>query len=175
MKLSGCAELWLAAVRAERRGGFAAEADSLLAKALQECPAAGILWAEAIAMAPRPARKARSVDALRRCDADPAVVAAVAGLFAADRKLDKARSWFNRAVTLAPLIGDNWARFVAFERQHGGDPADVIRRAVEAAPRYGELWTSVSKRVENAHDTTAAVLEKAVALVQGGDAGRPAP
>ncbi len=54
---------------------------------LQECPASGILWAEAISMAPRPARKSRSVDALKRCNDDPAVVAAVARLFWADRKV----------------------------------------------------------------------------------------
>jgi len=168
LKIPACAELWLAAVRAERRGGFAAEADALLAKALQDCPSAGILWAEAIATAPRPARKARSVDALRRCDADPAVIACVAALFAADRKLDKARSWYNRAVTIAPLIGDNWARYVAFERQHGGGD-DVVRRAVDASPRYGQLWTSVSKRVENAHDSTEVILGKVVALVKEGN------
>jgi len=42
------------------------------------------------------------VDALKKCNDDPYVVAAVAGLFWADRKVDKARSWFNRAVTLNP-------------------------------------------------------------------------
>ena len=84
------------------------------------------------------------MDALRRCDADPAVITCVASLFAADRKLDKARSWYNRAVALAPLQGDNWARYLAFEHLHG-TPAEaeaVAKRAVEAAPRYGELWTS---------------------------------
>ena len=72
-------ELWLEAVRLERRhdgsgggtalslsaGSVAGEgegsklATSLMAKALQDCPAAGILWAEDIAMAPRPRQKVR--------------------------------------------------------------------------------------------------------------------
>jgi pre-mRNA-processing factor 6 len=43
-----------------------------------------------------------AVDALKKCNDDPFVVAAVAGLFWHDRKVDKARSWFNRAVTLNP-------------------------------------------------------------------------
>lgn len=49
-----------------------------------------------------PAAPAPAVDALKKCNDDPHVVAAVAGLFWADRKVDKARSWFNRAVTLNP-------------------------------------------------------------------------
>ena len=119
------------------------------------------LWAEAVALAPRAARKAVSVDALRRCDADPAVVACVAGLFAADRKTDKARAWYNRAVALAPDVGDHWARFAAFEAQHGGE-ADVAARCVAAAPRHGEYWTRVAKQPQNARDATADLLRKVV-------------
>jgi pre-mRNA-processing factor 6 len=119
-------------------------------------------------MAPRAARKATSVDALRRCDADPAVVACVAGLFAADRKTDKARAWYARAVALAPLVGDYWARYAAFEAQHGGEAAaaEVVARAAAAAPRYGEYWTRVAKRPEHARDTVAQLLAKVVAAME---------
>ena len=99
------AALWLAAVRTELRAGNAKAADALMAKALQECPDSGPLWAESISMVPRPQRKSRSVDALKRCNDDPHVVAAVAALFWHDRKVDKARSWLNRAVTLNPGAG----------------------------------------------------------------------
>lgn len=44
--------------------------------ALQECPNSGILWAESIAMEPRPQRKTKSVDALRKCEHDPHVLLA---------------------------------------------------------------------------------------------------
>lgn len=44
--------------------------------ALQECPNSGILWAEAIFMEPRPQRKTKSVDALRKCEHDPHVLLA---------------------------------------------------------------------------------------------------
>ena len=79
-------------------------------------PKSGILHAEAIKSAPRPQRKARSVDALKACDDDPDVVCAVARLFLNDRKLDKARAWFNRAATLRPEDGDMWVRYYAFEK-----------------------------------------------------------
>lgn len=46
--------------------------------AMQECPASGILWAEAIFMENRPQRKTKSVDALKRCEHDSHVLLAVA-------------------------------------------------------------------------------------------------
>ncbi len=58
-----------------------------LRRALADCPKSGILLAENLAMAPRPARKAKSMDALKECPDDPHVVAAVAQLvFWSDRK-----------------------------------------------------------------------------------------
>ena len=55
----------------------------------QECPTSGVLHAEAISMAPRPQRRSRSVDALKRCNDDPHIIAAVAQLFWHDRKVDR--------------------------------------------------------------------------------------
>jgi len=158
------ADLWLAAIRTEQRAGSAKAAETLLAKALQELPASGRLWAEAIASAPRPQRKTKSADALKRCDQDPAVIAAVAQLFWGDRKVDKARAWFNRAVLLAPEVGDYWAQYYKFEVQHGTpeSAADVMRRAKEKEPHQGERWTRVSKDVRNAHLPVETLLKKVV-------------
>ncbi len=36
-----------------------------------------------------------------------------------DRKLEKARTWFNRACTLNPDFGDSWAHWYRLELQHG--------------------------------------------------------
>uniref|UniRef100_A0A0D3EM16 PRP1 splicing factor N-terminal domain-containing protein n=1 Tax=Oryza barthii TaxID=65489 RepID=A0A0D3EM16_9ORYZ len=157
-------ELWLAAVRAELRHRNKKEADALLAKALQECPTSGILWAAAIEMVPRPQRKAKSSDAIKRCDHDPHVIAAVAKLFWHDRKFDKARSWLNRAVTLAPDIGDFWALYYKFELQHGNADThkDVVQRCVASEPKHGERWQAIVKAVENSHLSIEALLKKAV-------------
>jgi pre-mRNA-processing factor 6 len=54
------------------------QAQAVMAKALQDCPKAGLLWAEAIFLENRAARKTKSVDALKRCDNDPLVLVAVA-------------------------------------------------------------------------------------------------
>ncbi|KAI8553731.1 hypothetical protein RHMOL_Rhmol05G0039200 [Rhododendron molle] len=157
-------ELWLAAVRAESRHGIEKEADILMAKALQVCPNSGILWAASIEMVLRPQRRTKSMDALKRCNHDPHVIAAIAKLFWHDRNVDKARSWLDRAVTLGPDIGDFWALFCKFELQHGTKETqeDVLKRCIAAEPKYGERWEAVSKAVENSHQPTEAILKKVV-------------
>ncbi|KAG2489786.1 hypothetical protein HYH03_011736 [Edaphochlamys debaryana] len=157
-------ELWLTAIRTEQRAGNEKAADTVLAKALQDCPTSGPLWAEAISMAPRPARKTKATDALKRCDNDPFVVAAVAQLFWADRKVEKARSWFNRAVTLSPDIGDHWAHFYKFECQFGTpeQQAEVSSRCAAADPHHGERWCRVSKDLKNAHQGAEVLLRRCV-------------
>jgi len=111
-------------------------------------------------MEPRPQRKARSVDALKKCDNDANVVLAVARLFWADRIIDKARNWFNRAVKLDPDNGDAWAYFLKFELDQGTDETrqDVISRAVQAEPHHGLVWPAIAKAVENAGKTTEQIL-----------------
>mmetsp|Transcript_37476 Transcript_37476/g.61317 ORF Transcript_37476/g.61317 Transcript_37476/m.61317 type:complete len:239 (+) Transcript_37476:2-718(+) len=165
-------ELWLEAIRLERRAGNEKLAENLAAKALQECPGSGLLWAEEIGAAPRPQRKARSVEALKRCDNDPHVVLAVARLFASDRKHAKARKWFERAVALRPGLGDAWARFYAFELRQGTpeEQRAVLDRCVAAEPAHGELWQAVAKRTANRRLGPAEVLRKVVAELAAGAA-----
>eukprot|EP01009_Symbiontida_sp_KSa7_P002950 NODE_1709_length_554_cov_763.279208_g1378_i0.p1 GENE.NODE_1709_length_554_cov_763.279208_g1378_i0~~NODE_1709_length_554_cov_763.279208_g1378_i0.p1 ORF type:complete len:147 (-),score=36.87 NODE_1709_length_554_cov_763.279208_g1378_i0:114-524(-) len=110
------------------------------------------MGAEAIELEPAPARRAKSVQALKQgCEKDAMVIVAVARLFWADRKLDKTRSWFNRAVALDSDYGDAWAQFYKFEIQHGSDEQKqhVLTRCLEADPHHGEKWVSVSKNVDN--------------------------
>ncbi|XP_010522629.1 PREDICTED: protein STABILIZED1 [Tarenaya hassleriana] len=158
------AELWLAAIRVELRHGNKKEAEHLMSKALQECPNSGILWAADIEMAPRPRRKMKSIDAMKKCDHDPHVIAAVAKLFWQDMKVDKARSWLKRAVTLAPDVGDFWALYYKFELQHGSDEnqKEVLANCAVAEPKYGEKWQPIAKAVENAHQTVEVILKKVV-------------
>ena len=143
----GKAELWLEAVRLERRCGAEKNAEAMLARGLQELPASGLLLAEDIESAPRHAQKRKSMDALARADADPHVVLAVARLFAAERKVDKARKWFARAVALAPQLGDAHAAAYAFEVAQGdAEGAAAVAAGCEAAePTHGEPWAPVAK------------------------------
>ncbi|KAL2915099.1 U4/U6 x U5 tri-snRNP complex subunit Prp1 [Polyrhizophydium stewartii] len=154
-------ELWCEAVRVEVRANNPPMAKALLAKALQECPASGLLWSEAILMEARPQRKARSIDALKKCENDPIVVATVARLFWAERRLDKARNWFNRAVKTNPDLGDTWAWWLKFETLHGTEQQakDVIAKCVAAEPHHGEAWQREAKRMANVGRSIKEILE----------------
>ena len=184
-------ELWLEAVAIEKQFGEYTAASALLARALRECPKSGILHAEAIKSAPRPQRKARSVDALKACDDDPDVVCAVARLFLNDRKLDKARAWFNRAATLRPEDGDMWVRYYAFEKSLEDDAEnnlnavskktkkaktdvsassspkeDVLVRASKADPNRGRYWAPIRKDFKNWRDSIAETVSKTLAKME---------
>jgi pre-mRNA-processing factor 6 len=160
-------DLWLEAIRVEMRAGNKKLAQTLLAKALQECKHSGKLWAEAIEMEAKPQKKARSVDALKNCDNDPYVILAVARLFWEDRKIEKARTWFNRGVTADPDLGDLWAYFLKFEMQHGTEEQQqsVIKRCVAAEPHHGEYWVKISKKDENARLKVDEILKKVVEIL----------
>ena len=160
-------QLWLEAIRLERRAGNDKLAETLMAKALQECPKAGVLLAENIMTSPRVEQKSKSADGIKRCPDDPLVIAAVASLFASERKNDKARKWFDRAAILNPDLGDTWARYYAFELHAGTkEQQDKVKeRCVAAEPKHGELWTSVMKDTANRNKSVADGLEMVAKMI----------
>lgn len=154
-------ELWVEAIRLERRAGNDKLAISLMARALQECPSSGLLLAENISTSPRVEQKSKSADAIKRCPDDPRVITAVAALFAGERKYDKARKWFERAVVLDSDMGDSWAKLYAFELENGTKETQesVKQRCVTADPKHGELWCKVAKAMSNKRKCVAENLE----------------
>ncbi|RHY32508.1 hypothetical protein DYB32_002503 [Aphanomyces invadans] len=114
-------ELWLEAIRLEARHHNDKGQENLMAKALQECPDAGILLAESIDIAPRTQQRRVSLTALKKKDNDPAVCLSVSKLFWNERKYSKARKWLERTVQLNPDFGDGWAYYYAFELKHGNE------------------------------------------------------
>jgi len=169
LKIPKTPALWLAAVRVEQSAKNDKVAQQLMAKALQECPTAGILWAHAIVTDSPPQRKSRSFDALKRCNDDPYVSMAVARLFWMDRKIKKAREWFNRAVTVDPDLGDAWIFFYKFELQYGTpeEQTALLKRCTDAVPHHGELWIRFSKdyRLPSSLDTQT-ILQKASVVIK---------
>ena len=134
---------------------------AVMSRALQKCPNSGVLWAEAIFLEARPQRKTKSVDGLRKCEHDVSVILAVAKLFWTERKIGKAREWFQKAIKVDPDMGDAWGYFYKFELEYG---SEVQRRAVRdkcvsAEPRHGERWCSVSKDINNWKKKIDEILE----------------
>eukprot|EP01122_Echinamoeba_exundans_P012326 TRINITY_DN5114_c0_g1_i1.p1 TRINITY_DN5114_c0_g1~~TRINITY_DN5114_c0_g1_i1.p1 ORF type:complete len:916 (+),score=220.62 TRINITY_DN5114_c0_g1_i1:318-2750(+) len=163
----GLATLWLESFRVEMRCGNTKMAQTMMAKALQECPTSGILWAEAIETDPKNAKRSRTEEALKRCGDNPHVVLAVARLFAEERRLEKARAWMERSVVLDPDFGDAWANYYKFESMHGIPEKrdEVARRCVAADPHHGEKWISVAKSLEAVKWNPETILLRVAALV----------
>jgi pre-mRNA-processing factor 6 len=141
----------LEAIRLEMRGERKQIALNLMAKALQECPTSGILWAESIFMESRPQRRSKSIDALKKCEHDANVLLAVAKMFWTERKITKCREWFIKAIKIDPDHGDTWAYYYKFELLYGTEDQQkgVVKRCVLAEPRHGKIWCSVSKDIKN--------------------------
>ncbi|KAJ7904218.1 PRP1 splicing factor, N-terminal-domain-containing protein [Mycena olivaceomarginata] len=145
--------LWAEAVGVEERSGGAAQGKAMLARSLQECPTSGLLWSMSIWAEPRPMRKARSVDALKKSADNPVIICTVARLFWAERKIEKARQWFGRAVATDPDLGDSWGLVVEEHRE------DVRKKCVAAEPHHSPMWQSGRKRYPKHWKSIAQILE----------------
>ncbi|KAL4917452.1 PRP1 splicing factor, N-terminal-domain-containing protein [Aspergillus aurantiobrunneus] len=163
-------ELWTESVRVERRANNIPQAKVLMAKALQDIPSSGLLWSESIwHLEPRAQRKARSLEAIKKVDNDPVLFITVARIFWGERRLEKAMTWFEKAIVSNSDLGDAWAWYYKFLLQHGTDEkrADVISKCVLSEPKHGEVWQSLAKDPANAYKSTEEVLKLVVdSLVQ---------
>jgi pre-mRNA-processing factor 6 len=158
--------LWLESVRLEVRADKNDVAKALMAKALQECPHSGVLWAESIWLEPRPARKSKSVDAHKNAEGDAYVFNSVAKLFESERKIDKARSWYTKAVKTKPDIGDFWVDLYKFELQYGTieQQEAILMNIDKSDPRHGEVW-QVYLKDDNQRGKKASELLKMIEIV----------
>ncbi|RDA93618.1 hypothetical protein CP533_6170 [Ophiocordyceps camponoti-saundersi (nom. inval.)] len=164
------AQLWCESVRLERRAGNTSQAKALMARAQQAVPRSGTLWVEQIwHLEPRTQRKPLCLEAIKKIDNDAQLFTAVARVFWADRRLDKAQNWFEKALVLDPDCGDCWAWYYRFLCQHGTEEkrAEVVSKCVLSEPKHGEVWAAVAKRPKNATKGVGEVLELVVAELEG--------
>lgn len=155
-------ELWTELIRVERRAGNLNQAKSLMAQALQQMPKSGLLWAERILnLEPRTQRKSLLAEAVKKVEDDPILLVTAARILWAERKLDRAQNWFEKALLLDRDVGDTWAWYYKFLVQHGTEEkrADLVAKCVLNDPRHGEEWTRVAKDPRNAGKKTDEVLK----------------
>jgi pre-mRNA-processing factor 6 len=163
------AQLLCEAVRLERRQNNINAAQKIMAAALQECPKSGLLWAEKIMhLETRTQRKPRALEAIKKVEGDPLLFVVVARIFWSERRLDKAATWFTKAVVQDPDFGDAWVWYYKFLEQHGTEEkkAEVLGRAAVAEPRHGEIWQGVAKDPKNFRKGTEEVLKIAAAIAE---------
>ena len=165
--------IWMESVRVEERAGNIAQAKSMMSRALQECPMSGLLWSESVWMEARASRKTKMLDALKKANNDPHVVLTIARVFWSERKLEKARSWLEKAAIADPDLGEIWAWWLKFEQQHGNSEqqAAVIEKCSLAEPKHGPIWQAIAKDPKNLGITTEQILRESVARLPD----KPAP
>ncbi|KAI5478731.1 hypothetical protein MNV49_004656 [Pseudohyphozyma bogoriensis] len=139
-------DIWLESVKVEERDDSGA-AKGMMARALQALPTSGALHSHSVWSEPRPTRKSRSVDALKKTNNSCVVIVTVARLFWSERKVDKARDWFTRAITSDPDYGDAWGWWYKFEQNHGTQETRdlVIEKCKAADPHHGPVWQAITK------------------------------
>ena len=161
-------ELWVELIRVERRAKNLNQAKSLMATALQQMPKSGLLWAERILnLEPRTQRKTLLAEAIKRAEDDPILLVTAARILWAERKLDRAQTWFEKALLLDRDMGDTWAWYYKFLLQHGTPEkqADLVSKCVLNDPKHGEEWTRVAKDPKNAGLGIEEVLKKVAAVM----------
>lgn len=157
--------LWTETVRLELRAKNVPAANQKMAQALQECPRSGLVWSERIwNLEARTSRKPRILEAMQKAENDPTLFITAARIFWSERRLDKADTWFQKAVVLDPDHGDTWAWWYKFLCQHGTEEKreGLVEKCVATEPKHGEYWQAYRKAPENAGKGVAEVL-KAVA------------
>ncbi|KAK5661280.1 hypothetical protein OQA88_11174 [Cercophora sp. LCS_1] len=155
-------ELWTELIRVERRAGNMNQAKTLMANALQQMPKSGLLWAERILeLEVRTQRKTLLAEAIKKVEDDPVLLVTAARILWAERKLDRAQNWFEKALLLDRDRGDTWAWYYKFLVQHGEAEkrADLVSKCELNDPRHGEVWQRVAKDPKNAGKKTEEILK----------------
>ncbi|KAF2101471.1 hypothetical protein NA57DRAFT_34792 [Rhizodiscina lignyota] len=165
------AQLWTESVRLERRANNKEAAQKLMAQALQTVPVAesGMLWVERIwYLEPRTQRRPLAVESVRKVDNDAVLYVTVARIFWGERKLEKAATWFEKAILLDADLGDSWVWYWKFLNQHGTEEkrAEVLAKIALAEPKHGEIWQAVNKAPENAGKSVEEILKLAAAKAE---------
>ena len=161
--------LWLESVRMERRSGNMNAANHIMSRALQECPKSGLLLAENIwYLTQRTHRRPRTLEAIPKDDTHPDLFILAARIFHSERKLEKAISWYERALAVDPDMGDTWAFYYKFLLQHGKKAkiAEVVGKCEANRPKHGEVWAAIVKNPRNVGKGVQEMLKMAADLLE---------
>lgn len=151
-------QVWVHSAGLEFRHGSAKAGQTLLLEGLRKFPQSGELWAEAIRQEPRQTRKAKTVDGLEKCPNSPQIMLEAAKLFWEDRKVNKARMWFQKCVDCAGKWGDAAVLWYWFETlQEESRAEEVLNHLRNRLFKHGEIWGLTCER----NSTTERIQEGA--------------
>lgn len=155
--------VWYEFIRFEIKCKNYSNANLILSKGLKDMPNSGLLWSLAIEYEKPHLRHSRAADALSKVENNEYIMTSIAKVYLLDRNLEKSRKWFENSLRINSDFGDTWIYYYKMESEIGDQSKSevILKRCVEKAPKHGEIWTSISKKVENWKLKTKEILLKA--------------
>ena len=140
-------DIWVASIKIEVQSDSMIQAKLLLNRALQSCPTSVVIWNEAIFMEPRPTRKSKITEALRRCGNQPILFVALGQMMELEHNLTSAKEYYEKSIALDEQCGDAWAAYIRFTRKYyPDDVASVSEQCFQIEPKNGLYWKPFRKQ-----------------------------
>lgn len=166
---ANCDKLWLCRLELEKnqnKGNNEQIVNNVLNKAIKLFPKSSYLWEFNLRFngVKKSLRKTLYQDALNATDNHERILLVIGSNFWVDGKFDKAKRWFERAISTNEDFGDSWAWYFIFLTRRGIEADkeeynEFISRFKNAEPRHGDIWTTVSKKIENIDKDPEEVLQ----------------
>jgi len=155
--------VWYEFIRFDIKCTNYSNANLILSKGLKDMPNSVLLWSLAIEYEKPHLRHSRAADALSKVENNEYIMTSIAKVYLLDRNLEKARKWLENSLRINSDFGDTWIYYYKMESEIGDQSKSevILKRCVEKAPKHGEIWTSISKKVENWKLKTKEILLKA--------------
>lgn len=145
-----CAELFIKSIEFELKQN-PSTAVFLCNQALQKFNNNGKIWALAVELASKKEKKSKIAEAFQHCNNNLDLFLVVARIFAQERKMEKARAWFEKCLKISEEIGDVWLFYYEFERKIADEErVKALEGRIKAAEiRKGRIWRKVCKRCDD--------------------------
>ena len=140
--ISNDVEVFIKSIKFELVKNNNKAAEIILNKALQVFPNNGKLWSYAVELTDSKLKKAKIADALEKSPDCPYLLLTVAKIFQFERKFEKARGWYEKALFKGSWLGDVWVFYYNMELKIGEiEKAEkILERSKNFEIRKGEIW-----------------------------------
>lgn len=151
--------LYVEKAKMEARLGNKDQARLIVSQALKKFPKSAHLWVENMKLvAKKSLKRSMFQDALKNTENACQVLVEIGLSFYNETQYDKALKWFERSTKTNPQQGDSWVWLYRCYLKLEKDTRELLSSVDETEPRYGKLWTNVSKNVKTQYFKPSDIL-----------------